>query len=106
MVMHGSLFILLLGVWGSLQSSWFRSFSPELVLISERLLFAVLPTVCIPLIMSVLVAITGIRNAPFYLAFIMCAFIHYYVKPARSSFKAPNPSMPHVGEGTSIELRN
>ncbi|KAL0489177.1 hypothetical protein AKO1_013697, partial [Acrasis kona] len=87
-LIHGSLFAILVGVYGTLQSSWFRRWSPDIALISERILFSMLPVVSIPLLMSVVVGMVGIQNAPFYLCGIMCLLVHLFVVRTKSSFKS------------------
>lgn len=86
-LMHASLYVLLFGIFGTLLSSWFRNWTPELTLTSERILFAALPIVSLPLLMSSVIAVNGVDNAAFYLAILMCLFVHMYYSPLRSSFK-------------------
>ncbi len=71
----------------TLQSEWFHKWSPELTLSAERMLFAALPLVSLPLVMSVIVGMVGIQNAPFYLCGLLCLYVHLFSVRTKSSFK-------------------
>ncbi|EFC41147.1 hypothetical protein NAEGRDRAFT_80771 [Naegleria gruberi] len=85
-LLNGSLFVLVLGFWASLQSEWFKTFSHDLVFLAERLVFAGLPIISIPLVISMVVGLVGIGNAPFYLVGVLCVYVHLFGKREVSSF--------------------
>lgn len=85
-LLNGSLFVMLTGFWASLQSEWFKTFSPDLVFVTERLVFAMLPVVTIPLVISVVVGLVGIANAPFYLVGVLCLYAFLVGRREVSSF--------------------
>jgi hypothetical protein len=80
-------------VFVTLQSTWFQKWSPELTIAAERMLFAALPVVTVPLVMSVIVGMVGIQNAPFYLCGILCLYVHLFSVKTNSSFKVPGTAV-------------
>ncbi|KAL9651915.1 hypothetical protein ABK040_000259 [Willaertia magna] len=96
-LLNGSLFVIIFGTWASLQSEWFKSFIPEIVFACERLLFAALPLVSLPLVISVVVGLVGIGNSAFYLVFLLCLYVHWFGKREVSSF-SKNRYIQRTGE--------
>jgi hypothetical protein len=84
---QASAFVFTFGIWGSLNFRFLRNKSPEVTLICERYLFAILPYISLPLLMTLIIGINGIQNAPFYLSLLMCTLLHMFHTPLKSSFK-------------------
>eukprot|EP01080_Neovahlkampfia_damariscottae_P005531 gene5531-9348_t len=98
---HAGLYVITFGFWGSLHSNYFKNWSPELTILFERLLVSVGPIVCMPLVMSVVIAVNGIENSPYYLSLYLCAVCYFFVSPKRSSFKVGKDD-----ENVYIQQRN
>lgn len=76
-----------IGVWGSLNFQFMRAKSPAVTMLAERFVFAALPYISLPLILSLIIGVNGVKNSPFYLSVVMCCMIHMFMSPVKSSFK-------------------
>lgn len=79
----------MVALWGSLQSQFFKNWSPKTTILTERILFTVLPIISPPLILSGIVQYNGIQNSPYYLSILMCILCYLFEVPCQSSFKVP-----------------
>eukprot|EP01012_Entosiphon_sulcatum_P023881 TRINITY_DN29024_c0_g1_i1.p1 TRINITY_DN29024_c0_g1~~TRINITY_DN29024_c0_g1_i1.p1 ORF type:complete len:1072 (+),score=141.82 TRINITY_DN29024_c0_g1_i1:56-3271(+) len=86
-LMNASWFILLLGLWGTVQFRWFQILSPELTLVAERLLIGLTPVVVTPLFFNTIVGLRGVVNAPFLLAGFLCFAHRLMFRRRKSSWK-------------------
>ena len=95
-----------IGLWATLQFSFLQRQHPRLVLIFERLLFAVVPAAPSVIMTWAAVAYNGMHAAPFILLAILTAAFCLYVLPQRSSFrvlgagrrKGPSPVVEELDE--------
>jgi len=83
-----------IGLWATLQFTFLQRQHPRLVLVFERLLFAVVPAAPCVVITWAVVAYNGMHAAPFVLLAFMTAAFYLFVLPVRSSFRV-------VGKGRS-----
>lgn len=81
-----TLFIVLVGVFGTLHFVWFKQLSPKFVVFFEKIIFELFPVVSIPLILQTVVSIAGISNAPFFLVLIHFLMSYWFLRPTESSF--------------------
>jgi len=92
------------GLWATLQFSFLQAQHPRLILIFERMLFALLPATSPVIITWALVAVNGMEVAPYYLLFLMSATYYLYVLPSRSSFRMPAKGKPKAITSEMDEL--
>jgi hypothetical protein len=83
-----------IGLWATLQFTFLQRQHPRLVLVFERLLFAVAPASPTVVTTWAVVAYNGMHAAPFVLLAFMTVAFYLYVLPVRSSFRV-------VGKGRS-----
>jgi hypothetical protein len=84
-----------IGLWATLQFTFLQREHPRLVLIFERLLFAVAPASPCVVITWAVIAYNGMHAAPFVLLAFMTAAFYLYVLPVRSSFRV-------IGKGRTV----
>jgi len=97
-LLNGSLYVIMCGLWASLQSEWFKTYSPQFAMTVERLLFAALPIVSLPLVLSVVVGLVGVANAPFYLCGLLCLYLYVFGKREVSSFSSIHYAHLHLSQ--------
>jgi len=94
------------GLWATLQFTFLQRQAPRLVLVFERLLFAVVPASPCVIVTWAVIAYNGMHSAPFVLLAFMTAAFYIYVLPVRSSFrvlgkgrtKTPSPVLEELDE--------
>jgi len=96
---------LLAGAWGSLHFRWLQKQAAPVVLIFERLVFAVIPYPTSVVLTWAVVSVSSIDSGPFFLMFVL--FVNYilYSLPLYSSFKlAPKSQTSHLSRTTDTYI--
>lgn len=87
LVVNAGATLFLCGLWITLQFRWVQISHPGVALASEKLLFALAPSVCGPMLTWVASASFGAASAPFYASAAFAALYRAFSLPTPSSFR-------------------
>eukprot|EP01060_Flectonema_neradi_P041534 TRINITY_DN9891_c2_g1_i1.p1 TRINITY_DN9891_c2_g1~~TRINITY_DN9891_c2_g1_i1.p1 ORF type:complete len:1149 (+),score=157.60 TRINITY_DN9891_c2_g1_i1:302-3448(+) len=86
-LLNSTFYLLIIGLFATIQFKWLQMQAPELALVIERLLFGLSPIVCLPLIFATILTFFGSQIAAFVMAVVMCVLHRFFYTLHSSSFK-------------------